>query len=210
MRPLQRSVKQGLDGVSEIPETSASIFSTIEDRLTPSRLATSLARWDTAGSMVRVILVFICININHTHTYCNAKQGTYLEEEAEHQKLQEDLANLHREALEEAKTRPPPDTVSAFRDVYGHWPKGFKDMKNPTSRIPLYPRLSGSTATRDTGVSTAWAKTSKTTAAWKSRAAVATDRTIGFCIYEQSQQESQPQPQSPQESGEQHPMQSKQ
>lgn len=47
------------------------------------------------------------------------------DKEAAHRKLQEDLENIHRKALEDARDRPPPETVSAFRDVYGHWPQGW-------------------------------------------------------------------------------------
>ncbi len=46
-------------------------------------------------------------------------------EEAEFRKLQADLEAAHREDLEAAKKRPPPLTVQAYREVFGHWPAGW-------------------------------------------------------------------------------------
>jgi hypothetical protein len=54
-----------------------------------------------------------------------AREQERVEKDAEFDRLQAELEQLHQDALEEAKVRPPPSTVSAFRDVYGRWPEGW-------------------------------------------------------------------------------------
>lgn len=48
-----------------------------------------------------------------------------LEREREQAALREILEQGHREALERAKDQPPPRTVDAYRQVYGHDPHGW-------------------------------------------------------------------------------------
>lgn len=45
--------------------------------------------------------------------------------EQERAELRELLEAGHREALEAAKDRPPPETVEAYRRVYGSFPRGW-------------------------------------------------------------------------------------
>jgi len=47
------------------------------------------------------------------------------EKEREHAKLQSDLEEAHRQSLEEAKNRPPPLTVIAYRAVFERDPPGW-------------------------------------------------------------------------------------
>ena len=54
-----------------------------------------------------------------------AREQEEAEREKENARLQEDLERVHRDALEEAKLQPPPPTVSAFRNVFDHWPEGW-------------------------------------------------------------------------------------
>jgi hypothetical protein len=57
--------------------------------------------------------------------------ATLAREEEEHERqrqLAEMRASLdegHRVAVEAALEDPPPKTVAAYRDVYGHWPQGW-------------------------------------------------------------------------------------
>lgn len=39
--------------------------------------------------------------------------------------LQELLDRAYRESVEEARRKPPPRTVQAYRHIYGHWPEGW-------------------------------------------------------------------------------------
>lgn len=45
--------------------------------------------------------------------------------EAEFRRLQQELERIHAESLEAAKRLPPPDTVLAYEQVFGHWPSGW-------------------------------------------------------------------------------------
>jgi hypothetical protein len=47
------------------------------------------------------------------------------ERDAEFERMQEELDEAHRGALEEAKSRPAPATVQAYHSVFGHWPPGW-------------------------------------------------------------------------------------
>ncbi len=47
------------------------------------------------------------------------------EKEREHAKLQSDLKEAHRQSLEEAKNRPPPLIVIAYRSVFDRDPSGW-------------------------------------------------------------------------------------
>jgi len=47
------------------------------------------------------------------------------EKEREHARLEAELEKAHQESLEAAKDRPPPETVSAYYDVFGRWPPGW-------------------------------------------------------------------------------------
>lgn len=55
--------------------------------------------------------------------------GASWEEEAEREperaQLEETLETAHREAIEAAKDRPPPETVCAYRQVFGDCPRGW-------------------------------------------------------------------------------------
>jgi hypothetical protein len=44
---------------------------------------------------------------------------------AETARLQSDIAEMNTQAREEAIDRPPPATVTAYRQVYGHDPRGW-------------------------------------------------------------------------------------
>jgi hypothetical protein len=50
--------------------------------------------------------------------------------EKEIEEMQRSLSEAHERAVEEAKTRPPPDTVQAYRDVFGHMPIGWPPSAN--------------------------------------------------------------------------------
>ncbi len=54
-----------------------------------------------------------------------AHEKTKAEKDAEFARLQRDLDESHRKALQDAKNRPPPPTVLAYRNVFGHWPAGW-------------------------------------------------------------------------------------
>lgn len=57
-----------------------------------------------------------------------AAGGPSEEEEERNQevvRIAETLEEAHREALEEARDRPPPETVRAYREVYGWFPRGW-------------------------------------------------------------------------------------
>lgn len=47
------------------------------------------------------------------------------EKEEEIDELREELDRMHREAVEEAKEKPPPLVVQAYRSVFGEWPSGW-------------------------------------------------------------------------------------
>jgi hypothetical protein len=47
------------------------------------------------------------------------------EQDAEHARIEDDLDRLYRESVEEAKSRPPPATVEAYRSVFGRFPRGW-------------------------------------------------------------------------------------
>lgn len=53
------------------------------------------------------------------------KQKEEEENEREHAKLEADLEKAHQESLEAAKDRLPPQTVTAYYDVFGRWPSGW-------------------------------------------------------------------------------------
>ena len=39
--------------------------------------------------------------------------------------MQEELDDVYRESVEQARTSPPPRTVQAYQQIYGHWPVGW-------------------------------------------------------------------------------------
>ncbi len=39
--------------------------------------------------------------------------------------MQEELDDAYRESVEQARTSPPPRTVRAYQQIYGHWPVGW-------------------------------------------------------------------------------------
>jgi hypothetical protein len=45
--------------------------------------------------------------------------------EAELSRMKGELERWHQESLEAAKLQPPPETVLAYREVFGHWPCGW-------------------------------------------------------------------------------------
>ncbi len=47
------------------------------------------------------------------------------EQDAEHDRIEGDLDRLYLESVEEAKSRPPPATVEAYRSVFGRFPRGW-------------------------------------------------------------------------------------
>jgi len=40
-------------------------------------------------------------------------------------KVQEFLADRNKKSIEEAKTKPPPQTVQDYHEVFGRWPAGW-------------------------------------------------------------------------------------
>ncbi len=54
-----------------------------------------------------------------------AREQEKEKEQAEVRRLQDELDEAYRESLEEAISRPPPSTVSAYRDVFSQWPLGW-------------------------------------------------------------------------------------
>ncbi|MBM4082899.1 MAG: hypothetical protein FJ278_24540 [Planctomycetes bacterium] len=62
-------------------------------------------------------------------TYSPSEAFAQQQEEEKHEremaKLRDDLDKAHRESIEDAKKRPPPDTVRAYFAVYGRFPRGW-------------------------------------------------------------------------------------
>lgn len=54
-----------------------------------------------------------------------AREQEEINKDEAFQQLQDKLEKSYREAVEEAKNHPPPKLVTAFRDIYGHWPQGW-------------------------------------------------------------------------------------
>lgn len=58
-------------------------------------------------------------------TYSPAAGLEQQEKDKEIARMQEELDEAHRQAIEEAKKHSPPATVEAYRTVYGHLPRGW-------------------------------------------------------------------------------------
>jgi hypothetical protein len=46
-------------------------------------------------------------------------------ENEEYARMQEELEKLHQESIELARSKPPPETVQAYFEVFGKWPLGW-------------------------------------------------------------------------------------
>jgi hypothetical protein len=54
-----------------------------------------------------------------------AKEAEEQKRDAEIERMREELDESYRQAAQEARKDPPPDTVEAYRAVYGRFPKGW-------------------------------------------------------------------------------------
>lgn len=54
-----------------------------------------------------------------------AKETEEQAHDQEIERVREDLDSAHAEAVEEARGKPPPETVQAYRKVFGRFPKGW-------------------------------------------------------------------------------------
>ena len=62
---------------------------------------------------------------NYSPEKALAQEREERERDEAHEELREILDKGHRDALEEAKHRPAPDTVQAYQRVYGRFPRGW-------------------------------------------------------------------------------------
>ncbi len=54
-----------------------------------------------------------------------AKETEEKAHDQEIERLRDDLDSAHAEAVEEARGKPPPKTVEAYKNVFGRFPKGW-------------------------------------------------------------------------------------